>query len=173
MEFIDENNSSICVVCLDSIDFTLNNYCVTSCNHSFHLNCLLLTKNNCPICKIELINDEENINNNNYNDNDEENNLYQDIYDDNLTLYELIIQITNNIIDSEIKTMLIELNNNLLSEKQINYFVNNFNDYVYAYDSTYQLSLDLCSKFLKLKHALIDKYDYLKKVYEEDIYEEE
>ena len=165
MEFIDKPNTSTCVVCLDSIDFTLNNYCVTSCNHSFHLNCLLLTKNNCPICKIELINDEENINNNNdndeeninnNNDNDEENNLYQDIYDDNLTLYELIVQITNNISDSEIKIMLIELNNNLLSEKQINYFVNNFNDYVYAYDSTYQLSLDLCSKFLKLKHALIN-----------------
>ena len=62
MEFIDGINTSTCVVCLDCIDFSLNNYCVTSCNHSFHLNCLLLTKNNCPICKIELIdNDYENV----------------------------------------------------------------------------------------------------------------
>ncbi len=44
-----------CVVCLESIDKSKNNYCISLCEHLFHLDCLLLvTKNNnhpkCPLC---------------------------------------------------------------------------------------------------------------------------
>ena len=163
MEFSDEKDFLVCVVCLDSIDFNLNNYCVTTCNHSFHLNCLLLTKNNCPICKIQLIEDEE--------DYMQKNNIEEDNFDngyfdtDNLTLEELIIQITNNLFDSKIKTKLIELKNNLLSEEQINKFINNFGDYFYDYDLLNPLSLDLCSKALKLKNKLIEKHNYQENFY--------
>jgi hypothetical protein len=163
MEFSDKKDCSICVVCLDTIDFSLNNYCVTTCNHSFHLNCLLITKNNCPICKIQLIGDEE--------DNSQENNIEEDNFDneyidtDNLTLDELIIQIVNNLNDSEIKTKLIELKNNLLSGEQVSLFLDNFNQYFYDYNLLNPISLDLCSKSLKLKHLLIEKYNHEENFY--------
>jgi len=41
-----------CPICF--INFEDNNICVTKCNHTFHLNCLLTSldkKNSCPLCR--------------------------------------------------------------------------------------------------------------------------
>lgn len=153
METINNKNCSICVVCLDTIDFDLNNYCVTSCNHSFHLDCLLLTKNNCPICKIQLIDNNEN-NLDDKNNLDEENNL--DDEDDSLD--KIIIDLINDLNDSKIKTKLTELKNNLLNYQQTYDFCENFNEYFYQYDLEYNLDENLCPKILKLKNILCDKF---------------
>lgn len=55
MDFIQQN----CPVCWNSIDFQSNNFCITACNHSFHLSCFaksIACKNyNCPICRALII----------------------------------------------------------------------------------------------------------------------
>lgn len=59
MDLIHQN----CPVCWNPIDFQSNNFCITECNHSFHLSCFaksIACKNyNCPICRALIIEQNE------------------------------------------------------------------------------------------------------------------
>lgn len=59
MEFIKPS----CPVCWNTINPDSNNYCITECNHSFHLSCFsksIACKNyNCPICRATIIDKNE------------------------------------------------------------------------------------------------------------------
>ena len=106
-------------------------------------------------------------------DNITENNIEEDNFDNGyiddhykLTLDELIIWATDNLNDSDVKTKLIELKNNLLSGEQINEFIGNFNKYVYDYNLLNLINSELCSILLRLKYLLIEFYNY-----EEDFYQ--
>lgn len=46
-----------CSICLDELNKDTN-YCITSCNHEFHFDCLLKWKNDCPICRNGFVSSE-------------------------------------------------------------------------------------------------------------------
>ncbi len=43
-----------CPICYDKIDDNIN-VSISSCNHKFHTNCLLLCGPKCPLCRANLV----------------------------------------------------------------------------------------------------------------------
>ncbi len=137
-----------CTVCLEPIDRSQNNYCVSQCNHSFHLDCLLTVSKNsfkCPICKNDLAEQEEDF-------------YEQEPIDINVLLDLVIV----NLNESKLKTKLIEiktlldnsLENNI--KNNINNYIEDFNELCYEYDCKYQIDYQLTSYLLKIKTYFID-----------------
>ena len=63
-----------CSICLEELD-SKSNFVITSCNHSFHSDCLLKwlnNNNNCPLCRNKLI--DKQYSNINHSDSDSDNN---------------------------------------------------------------------------------------------------
>ncbi len=153
-----------CTVCLEPIDTSQNNYCVSQCNHLFHLDCLLtVSKNNfkCPICNGDLaeqtnneINELDNIEPNNFKDNYIE---YEQI-----EINELFNLVIGTLYESKLKTKIIEIkklldtslenNKNEIFNNYFNICINDdFNELCCEYDCEYNIDAQLLVYLLKIK----------------------
>jgi hypothetical protein len=146
-----------CVICLDTI-LNNNNYCVSSCNHSFHLDCLLSIKNNkCPLCNVNLVDGDEETNNE--QDNNEEDNYINFI--NNCTFDELIDNLQLMLEESELKKMLSELKalyGKCEDVNKIEIISDNYRKLSHDYDNKFNMNFEITSKLLKIKNMFFNYY---------------
>ena len=146
-EFIESKSEQICVicvVCLDQVIKSNNNYCVSTCNHTFHLNCLLsVVKNKCPVCETLLKEPDDTTNENVIIENND-GDINMNLENEQLDLYDtpidstFIENIMNQLKTSELKNFLNELKSSVELELKINKETfEKFNHYCYDYDITY------------------------------------
>ena len=146
-----------CVVCLDKVIKSNNNYCVSTCNHTFHLDCLLsVVKNKCPVCET-LLKESDTINPSK-NENEVEAVEQIDWFQEQVDLYEapldsiFIEKVSTQLAESELKNFLTQLK--LLVElgtKIDEEIFKNFNDLCYNYDIEHGISIRLINALLRIK----------------------
>ena len=77
----EKQTKILCSICLEELD-SKSNFVITSCNHSFHSDCLLKwlnNNNNCPLCRNKLI--DKQYSDINHSDSDNDINNYNNYID--------------------------------------------------------------------------------------------
>ena len=152
-------SEQICVVCLEQVIKSNNNYCVSTCNHMFHLDCLLsVVKNKCPVCET-LLKESDTVNpSENENENEVEAVVQTDWFDEQVDLYEapinstFIEKVSTQLAESELKNFLIQLKLLIeLGTKIDEETFKNFNDLCYNYDIDNGISIQLIKVLLRIK----------------------